>query len=523
MTRSLKVFLCHAHSDREIVRALYTRLTTDGVDVWLDKEKLLPGQDWELEIRRAVREADVVVVCLSKQFNRAGFRQKEVRLALDTAMEKPEGEIFIIPARLEECENLESLKKWHWVDLFEEKGYEKLLRALQIRGEKIGANALSLLKFDAKAELQRKISFLIKQAEKLEEGGEWAAAIDVYKQARRIDPSIAGLAEKISALQKKTAFDSATIKFRKTIYQPVASSKIGWAPFAGLGGLLLVCCLFALVGSLLYVWLGGKNKPLTVTSTAPVPVQASASPAVVTQQPPVVSTEVSGGEQVLIPAGEFNMGSEGGDPDELPIHVVKLDAYYMDKYEVTNAMYKDCLNAGVCNPPTSLGSATQKNYFENPTYAQYPVIYMNWDMANEFCQWRGMRLPTEAEWEKGARGTDNRTYPWGEGIDCSKANYGSCSNDTTPIGKYEFGKSPYGLYDMAGNVWEWVSDLYSPDFYALSPFENPIGAATGDSHALRGGSFGAIEKSARVSARGAYFPEDYYVRVGFRCAKNAIP
>jgi len=136
--RPLKVFLCHAHADRDPVRGLYARLTQDGVDAWLDKAKLLPGQDWELEIRKAVREADVVVVCLSKQFNQAGFRQKEVRLALDTAMEKPEGEIFIIPARLEECDNLESLRKWHWVDLFEEDGYEMLMRALRTRADRIG-------------------------------------------------------------------------------------------------------------------------------------------------------------------------------------------------------------------------------------------------------------------------------------------------------------------------------------------------------------------------------------------------
>jgi hypothetical protein len=136
--RLLKVFLCHAHADRETVRALYSRLIKDGVDAWLDKEKLLPGQDWELEIRQAVREADVVVVCLSRQFNQEGFRQKEVRLALDSAMEKPDGEIFIIPARLEECDTLESLRKWHLVDLFEEDGYERLTRALQTRADRIG-------------------------------------------------------------------------------------------------------------------------------------------------------------------------------------------------------------------------------------------------------------------------------------------------------------------------------------------------------------------------------------------------
>lgn len=136
--RPLKVFLCHAHADRDSVKTLYTRLTADGVDAWLDKENLLPGQDWELEIRKVVREADVVVVCLSKQFNQAGFRQKEVRLALDTAMEKPEGEIFIIPARLEECDTLESLRRWHWVDLFEGNGYEVLVRALWARANSIG-------------------------------------------------------------------------------------------------------------------------------------------------------------------------------------------------------------------------------------------------------------------------------------------------------------------------------------------------------------------------------------------------
>ncbi|MCJ7432057.1 MAG: toll/interleukin-1 receptor domain-containing protein, partial [Anaerolineales bacterium] len=137
--RQLKVFLCHAHSDAAQVRALYMRLKADGVDVWLDKESLIPGANWELEIRKAVREADIVIVCLSKQFNERGFRQKEVRLALDTAMEMPEGEIFIIPARLEECDYLESLRPYHGVDLFEPDGYERLMRALRLRAGKIGA------------------------------------------------------------------------------------------------------------------------------------------------------------------------------------------------------------------------------------------------------------------------------------------------------------------------------------------------------------------------------------------------
>jgi len=138
--KRLKVFLCHAHSDATAVHDLFHYLRREGVDVWLDKESLLPGTDWEFEIHKAVRASDVVVVCLSKRFNRAGFRQKEVRIALDIALEKLEGEIFIIPARLEECETPENLSKWHWVDLFEEGGRQKLIQALRVRAANTGAS-----------------------------------------------------------------------------------------------------------------------------------------------------------------------------------------------------------------------------------------------------------------------------------------------------------------------------------------------------------------------------------------------
>jgi hypothetical protein len=141
--RPLKVFLCHAHSDAAEVRALYTRLKNDGVDAWLDKENIIAGQDWEYEIRKAVRESDIVIVCLSKQFNQKGFRQNEVRIALEEANLQPEGEIFIIPARLEECDYLDSLRRFHGVDLYEERGYDYLMRALRLRAQKIGAELQS--------------------------------------------------------------------------------------------------------------------------------------------------------------------------------------------------------------------------------------------------------------------------------------------------------------------------------------------------------------------------------------------
>ena len=208
--RPLKVFLCHAHADRDPVRALYTRLTKDGVDAWLDKAKLLPGQDWELEIKKAVREADVVVVCLSKQFNQAGFRQKEVRLALDTAMEQPEGEIFIIPARLEECNNLESLRKWHVVDLFEENGHEMLVRALQKRAANIDFTLSQNVEGSVS---EKKPSVLIKdsqsdvRANRVDVGGNVSDSVIVMGNGNVIN-----MAQPIPPQQEKTIHEQSAAK-----------------------------------------------------------------------------------------------------------------------------------------------------------------------------------------------------------------------------------------------------------------------------------------------------------------------
>jgi hypothetical protein len=138
--RPLKVFLCHASADKPAVRDLYKRLVADGVDAWLDAESLIPGQNWWEEIQKAIRASDVVIVCLSeKSVNKEGVVQKEIKSALDVADEKPEGTIFIIPARLEECQTPYRLSLYHWVDLFEENGYQKMMRALRLRADKIGA------------------------------------------------------------------------------------------------------------------------------------------------------------------------------------------------------------------------------------------------------------------------------------------------------------------------------------------------------------------------------------------------
>jgi formylglycine-generating enzyme required for sulfatase activity len=229
---------------------------------------------------------------------------------------------------------------------------------------------------------------------------------------------------------------------------------------------------------------------------------------------------------VVVPAGEFLMGSTDADgmasTDEKPQHKVYLDAFLIDRTEVTNAMYAKCEQAGACQAPRATSSAKQPSYYGNPKYDNYPVINVTWNDAQAYCAWAGGRLPTEAEWEKAARGTDGRTYPWGdEPPDPQKANYSDSKvGDTTPVGVYPPGASPYGALDMAGNVWEWTADWYGDATYASSSAKNPTGPSSGDTRVLRGGSWGDGEDGARAANRFRRYPVNWNDDNGFRCARS---
>ena len=266
----------------------------------------------------------------------------------------------------------------------------------------------------------------------------------------------------------------------------------------------------------------------TATSTATRPLTATSTPAAVTS--PIELTDANHVEMALVPAGDFTMGDNNGPEDERPAHVVYLDAYYMDIFEVTNKQYEACVDAGICQPPVSGSSNTRSSYYGDPQYENYPVIYVNGDMANTYCRvWRSAELPTEAQWEKAARGTDARTYPWGEEVpDCNIANYwsltsGVCVGDTTAVGSYESGKSPYGIYDMAGNVWEWVTDWYSETYYQNSPAANPLGPDSGQVRAARGGAW--LSDYPFLRAAGRHSESNWqqgFFDAGFRCV-GALP
>lgn len=416
--RPLRVFLCHAKEDKPKVRELYRRLRADGVEVWLDEKSLLPGQDWRVEIPKAVREADVVIVCMSPvSARKEGFVQAEINFALDKALEKPEGTIYIIPAKLEECDVPDKLSRWQWVNLFEdyEGGYEMLTLSLKLRARTLGAS--------------------------------------------------------LTPAPPREAPPPGTVK----------------------PGLEVV------------------RKPFN----------PSGSLATTTHRKLEVYT-LAGLEFVLVPKGKFIMG--GTEADEKPKGeiVIPYD-YWMGRFPVTHAQYAEFVKAVGAKYPVE-GWEKKKDH---------PVTDVSWELAMAYCLWLTdtfghelpdgycFRLPTEAEWEKAARGADGREYPWGNIFDPTRANCDGFSDTTTPVGKFSpRGDSPYGCADMAGNVWEWCHSLYKP--YPYKADDGRESETASGSRVLRGGSFFNNSEGARCAYRNRDVPGSLSFKYGFRVAASPV-
>jgi formylglycine-generating enzyme required for sulfatase activity len=231
-------------------------------------------------------------------------------------------------------------------------------------------------------------------------------------------------------------------------------------------------------------------------------------------------------EMAYIPAGQFIMGASDSDtaatgrPEEKPQRKVFLDGFWIDKLLVTNAQYDACFQFKGCKDRVHDANKVFPHYGD-PEYANHPAIYVNWFDAVAYCKWAGGRLPNEAEWEKAARGTDGRLYPWGnEPPNALLANYENGAGYTTEVTAHPQGASPYGLLDMAGNVRQWVQDWYSDNYYSQSPNSNPPGPESGEERVLRGASWGDPADYLRTTSRLKHLPSSPGDPRGFRCASS---
>jgi formylglycine-generating enzyme required for sulfatase activity len=459
-SRALRVFLCHASGDKPAVRELYQRLHTDGIDAWLDEEDLLPGQDWQRAIPKAVRDSDVVLVCLSRNsINKAGYVQKEIKFALDVADEQPEDTIFLIPLKLEECKVPERLSRWQWVNLFHPNGYERLMRALRVRATSLGLDASPT------------------------------------------QPSVAPVPHSISGAAPA---------------QPVPTVS-GGVNLEGQQGSVGK----DVVGRDKIIQAGTYIEHATIVPSAPSPQGAGAA----AQPERKADVQLWGGvEFVRIPAGKFLMGSKDDNQfasdDERPQHTVEIPYdYWMARYPVTNEQFAKFVEEAAYRFRPEI----------NRKKADYPMVNVTWYDAMAYCTWWSkvllvggdlgelrMRLPTEAEWEKAARGEYGNEWPWGDEFDKNKCNsFEGGKHRTTSVGAYSpQGDSPYGVADMVGNVWEWCHSLSKP--YPCAMGDGREDESASGVRVLRGASFNDYQRIARCAARNNAVDDSRLYSFGFR-------
>ena len=513
--RPLRVFLCHASRDNSVARDLYHQLDVEGwMDVWFIEARLLPSQNWEPEIVKGVENADVVIVLLSKKLSlEEQTHYPNWNFVSNQLAASQDKKVLIILLVLDDSNVPTDLKIWQAINYFPKRqrksSYQKLLASLETYARQLD---ISLDKHSPPPVPEK--------------GMQWTPSL--WKQ---LD---AEFEDKVESKPLNLRLSGVRQRFRKRLFSGVNNLFV-WAAAIATLSVVLIC------GLTINALVRGTN---TNSITAPIVSRALTLVPLPTPTLGVGSVRISpkdGMRMLYVPAGEFLMGSEDQQDDERPVHKVYLDAYWIDQYEVTNGMYAQCVEAKICTMPIPneilvefsprfsdqilfRALAEQSDFPQrlatDPDFFSQPVTGIYWENANAYCRWGGRRLPTEAEWEKAARGEDGRTYPWGEEIDCTKANLFSCADNPSRVGSFEAGQSPYGAYDMAGNAMEWVADWYGSAYYQISPYENPPGPASGLYRVYRGGSWESNEFASRAANRPGYSITIPHNLIGFRCASS---
>ena len=483
-----QVFISYSRRDLDFVEKLAADLKAAGLDVWYDLSGLEGGTRWSREIQKAIRESQYVLIVLSPDSVDSKWVEEEFLYASELGKK-------IIPLFYKQCARPFGYRTLHFIDIQGDKYKQKfneILRSLDVKPI-----------VPKKQPASKKVESVPAKPEKKEESPK---------------------PKKVSAQRKWDSKNISILVALATLILVLVFGLPQILPQAENTPQPTKSIVTSTRTHFIVPTLREQNTPIVLDSTptrTPFIVPTLREQDTLTATPLLTEStddfEVE--KMVLVPAGEFTMGSNYGDDDEIPVHKVNLDAFYMDIYEVTNDKYKECVDAGSCSEPKSVAR------YNDPDYANYPVVNVDWIQAHNYCEWRGGGLPSETQWEKAARGTDERTYPWGAGFDCSRANYYDsvqrkyCVGDTTKVGSYESGVSPYGNYDMAGNVWEWTADWY--DAY---PGNTNSSRNYGTIYrVLRGGAWYYLGYELRVSDRIGFFPSQYNNSIGFRCARDATP
>lgn len=570
------VFISYRRKDISWALAVYHYLTNHDYDVFFDYKSIPSGDFEQIIIGNIKARAHFLVILTPTALERVSEPGDWLRREIENAISERrniiplffDGFNFGTPSVSEKLTGkLSRLKRYNGLEVpsgYFDEAMERLrsrylnvtLDAVlhpvseevqkKVKEQQVAANQAILSKEELKEQARKE-----KEAQEKKEADAQARIVAELKTKKEREEKERKLAEEKARIEEKRQERKiAPERIRKRIVESISGilgagknliQNINPKQY-GIGGVVISALLFLIYsGNYIMQNLPTSNVPdvtntptttfvvsPTVKPTNTVRVTSTVTP---TETPPPTPTigiqsmisPVDGMPLVYVPAGEFEMGSEDGRDDEKPVHTVFLDAYWIDQTEVTNEMYAICVQAGECSPPGSKESFTRNNYFGNSEFDDYPVIEVSWNDAKSYCEWADRRLPTEAEWEKAARGTDGRTYPWGEQIDNTYANYRGVQ-DTMPVGSYEKGKSPYGVYDMVGNVWEWVADWYYENYYSISPSANPTGPTSGENRVIRGmgwavgdGIFGGERSADRVN----WDPLSDWYSIGFRCAMDA--
>lgn len=475
-----QLFICHAYEDGEIAHRLAEDLRDQGWRIWIAPDSIRPGERWIEAINYGLQTSGIFLLVLTIASVTSRWVQDEMGYALDQS-NRGQARMIVLDFGVTAAPPLWTVRQ----HISFRQDYDKGLREL----------------IDA---LQRPQHAAPPVEKASNEPGSLATAETAVPEARRTQEGVGGVVPSVNARDKEpTSVGRSIVRFKK--------------PIAWIAGVTLLIATGFLI---IRVLQGVGQRPdipddelFTLLDELSRLNPTPSGKRMVTLPGNIVV------EQLFVPGGPFGMGFDEGEPNERPAHRVELEAFWIDRTEVTNAQYTACVAAGVCDPPVNNRSFTRPHYFGESGFENFPVIYVSWEQAGTFCAWAGGRLPTEAEWEKAIRGPDGFVDDWGETASrCQSANVDGCYGDTNEVGSTPAWASPYGTVDMAGNVWEWVNDWYNEAYYASSQAANPQGPAEGGLKVIRGGgwTFDGVQHFNTI--RRAKEPDLATNNLGFRCA-----